>query len=224
MLEVFSSWVISTACIFIIWIILLMLMAAIPDQDMLLHHIEAGYSALLALTVSLLFLTWGVLLIRKLTRNRFGASRHIVQNIAYMCMLCCTIFLIRAVCVALDSWAFPSNPLGLYVDHWLLYMLCEFISAWLLLFLILKSPASRPSNSSSGSQIQITKPKRYTNPFEEQSQAVEHESDPTRYLFSTALPLSDTTKSDDFSPSTPDDSDNTSRTISWAITLSESDA
>ncbi|MDP2436185.1 MAG: DUF1084 domain-containing protein [archaeon] len=137
--NIIFPWSICVFAIFGLWIIFLVLIATIPDHQVLIHRMEAVYSSLLAFVISLLFMIWGVLLINKLNARFFGRSRKIVQSVVYLCGICGCGFLLRAVCVWLNAFVLEGNELGLYIDHWLLYVVCEFAMAWLLIYILTRS-------------------------------------------------------------------------------------
>ena len=153
--KILLNWGICAGLIFLIWFVLLVCLAAIPNHQQIIHHIEAGYASLLSLLVSALFFGWGLILGHKLW---IGAStdqlRRVFVTVSILSAFCCLIFLVRSICVALNAFVLPHNQLGLYVDHWLLYVLCEFLSSLLLLFVVAQpfKGCFRHSHSHSHSQ------------------------------------------------------------------------
>ena len=229
--HIVSVWAVCSCSIFIVWILLLMLMASMPNHFNLLHLIEAGYSSLLALTISALFLLWGFLLYRKLRHKQTPSSRSgkVLQSIVILCAVCFLIFLIRSVCVFLDAFVVSNSPVGLYVDHWLLYVLCEFLSAWLLIAILLR-PASKKADLSAGSSAAGApfKPQYPTRRYSAHASAAhpnpadDAQLTPDAYLFSehprsSTTQLSDAVGSDSEYSCAQEDSD----FVHWDYSLSE---
>ena len=133
-----TVWLMCVAAEFVVYIVFLMLMAALPDSLDALHKGEATYAALLYVVIAALFVGCGGVLFLKVKSAATHSHRSelLARKIFWLTVICTVLFTARAVIVMLSTFAFTS---GGWVDFGLTIAWtfgCEYLPALLMIIIL----------------------------------------------------------------------------------------
>lgn len=134
-----SLWGLLVAVEFLIWIILLMFMAAMPNHISTIHKVEELYAAGLSILIALLFAVWGFRLSGKLgSMPASPRTSVILTKVFALTVLCTVLFIVRSVLIVLCSWVFSydSHSTALFVSLLIWIIGCEFLPTLIVTILL----------------------------------------------------------------------------------------
>lgn len=199
--NVLRLWAIFTAALFLIWVVLLMLMAAMPNKSFFIHQIEAGYSTTLSCVIALMFAVWMGVVINKLTHSETNPTTAAIgKKIVFLTGICVIVFLLRAAIIIVETFVETNTGLASFIFVVFFFMICEFFPPFLLLLIIHWPTAGiqKPADSSVSYQTTVDRfqpePELY---FEEDASFIsnsdsEHDyHDEAQPLFGTKAPYNE---------------------------------
>lgn len=163
--DLLSLWVLLTSCELLPWVLLMVLMAALPDQIEQLHQVEQGYAVMIGLVIALFFAVWGWNLTHALrqrwkilqkqheirmgvlgmpsTSNAHTVAAGVASKIFVLTVVCTCLFVLRSVLILLCSFVIESQML-LFICLMVWLLACEYLPTLLMIIILWWSVPHRP--------------------------------------------------------------------------------
>ena len=136
--ELILTWLVAVASMFLVWVVLMMLLAALPDHMGAVHTAEVVYAAAISVFIAAFFAIWGYCLLdrMRLSAPKSSRSRRVSWKVLMLTIFCTALFLIRSVLILLCYFALQSDGAAFFTLVVIWIVGCEYIPTFFLVVVL----------------------------------------------------------------------------------------